>query len=212
MKRILLLLPMYLLVLAACGANTSNSQELTPSDSTLIESETITSESEVTSESSEFLTSEVVSSEEDDLPPPPPTSVLPVIEGSVVVDGEIPGGWTYITNNPEYPNPEFYSDGGLKLNYANQAILSPIFENDYTTIGLEGKINKNTRTGTTPSTLTVYTVEGEKEVEVGSISFPPESASTFTTSFTLEAGSAQFLIKLTSNVGYNINLKTITFA
>ena len=132
---------------------------------------------------------------------------------SVVVDGEIPGGWTYITNNPEYPNPEFYSsDGGLKLNYANQAILSPIFENDYTTIGLEGKINKNTRTGTTPSTLTVYTVEGETEVEVGSISFPPESASTFTTSFTLEAGSAQFLIKLTSNVGYNINLKTITFA
>ena len=34
----------------------------------------------------------------------------------------------YITNNPSYPNPAFYKDGGLKVNYINMGVITNKFE------------------------------------------------------------------------------------
>lgn len=44
-----------------------------------------------------------------------------------VINDAIPTGWKYITNNPSYPNPGYYGDGGLKLNFLNMGIESPQF-------------------------------------------------------------------------------------
>ncbi len=40
----------------------------------------------------------------------------------------IPEGWTYLTNNPTYPDPNFYSAGGLKMGFEGQGIASPVFD------------------------------------------------------------------------------------
>lgn len=73
MKRKLLLLPMFLLVLAACGPSTSSEPV----------SQDPTSEAPVTSE--EPVTSEdPVTSDEDTLPPPPSTSEIPAAESMTI--------------------------------------------------------------------------------------------------------------------------------
>ncbi len=50
----------------------------------------------------------------------------PLFEATV--SGAMPEGLTYITNNDTYPNPEFYSDGGIKFRYVNQGIQSAEFD------------------------------------------------------------------------------------
>ena len=149
-------------------------------------------------------------SSEDDLPPPPPgTSVGEAELGDVTIDGEIPGGWLYITNNEDYPNPEFYADGGLKLNFSNQAIKSPAYDNVVNSITITGKLNKNTRKEGANTTLTLYKLDGNNEVEVDSVEFAEADLSTYTETLEISGGTTQFVIKLTGNVGYNVNLKTI---
>ena len=51
---------------------------------------------------------------------------------TVILDAEItnsmPSGLTYITNNSEYPTPEFYNTlGGLKMRFVNQGVLTSTF-------------------------------------------------------------------------------------
>ena len=160
---------------------------------------------------SESPTSIIATTSEDDLPPPPDSSTPtgPIETGSITFDSAIPGGWTYITNNVQYPNPEFYSDGGLKLNYSNQAIKSPVYEDAITTVTLTGKLNKNTRTEGTPTTLTLYKVNGATETQVDTVAFSTTGLTEFTKTFTITGGTNQFMIKLAGNVGYNVNLNTI---
>lgn len=67
---------------------------------------------------------------------------------SATLDTSVPSGWVYITNNPTYPDPSFYSAGGLKLNYETMGITSPEFNAQptvYVSITINA-LNANTRT------------------------------------------------------------------
>lgn len=152
------------------------------------------------------------STSEAELPPPPDSTSQsgPVETGSVTINGQLPGGWTYITNNPQYPNPEFYSNGGLKLNYAGQAVKSPVYPTPVLSVKIEGALNKNTRTEGNPTTITLLKVSGETETEIRSVTFSTTGLTTYSETFTITDGASQFKIKLTSNRGYNVNLQTIT--
>lgn len=161
---------------------------------------------------SEIPTSIITTTSEDDLPTPPESSQAtgPIETGSVTIDGQMPGGWTYITNNVQYPNPEFYSDGGLKLNFTNQAIKSPVYDELIMSVTISGKLNKNTRTEGSATTLTLFKVSGATETEVDSVSYPTAGLTEFSETLTITGGANQFMIKLSGNVGYNVNIKTIT--
>ncbi len=68
---------------------------------------------------------------------------------------EIPAGWEYITNNPDYPTPGFYA-AGLKLSFEGQGIKSPAFDaqdNVEVTITIGG-LNENTKTGSSDDVFT----------------------------------------------------------
>jgi len=78
MKKKLLLLPMFLLVLAACGPSTS-SEPVSQNPSTTTET-SVTSEAPVTSETSVAPSSE----EEESLPPPATESEAPVVEEKTI--------------------------------------------------------------------------------------------------------------------------------
>lgn len=69
------------------------------------------------------------------------------------------GGWTYITNNPQYPDAGWYSDGGLKFNFEGQGVLSPVFSGGKShTVTLKvNALNENTKTAAaSEDTFTVY--------------------------------------------------------
>lgn len=96
------------------------------------------------------------------------------------INKAMPEGWTYVSSDPEkYPNPEFYSDGGLKMRYINQGIESPAFSaasNVNVIINIKA-LNNNTKQedpNIDPFTVTGYNEAGEevssatlKEVAVG---------------------------------------------
>ncbi|MGE4342270.1 MAG: hypothetical protein AB7E23_04155 [Bacilli bacterium] len=187
-------------ILMGCSANPTTSEDtiLVPPETT---SETV---SELPPVTSEIVTSE------DDLPPPPgSTDTGPVETGDITFDAAIPSGWTYITNNEAYPNPEFYSDGGLKFNYIDQALKSPVYPEAVNTLTLTGKLNKNTRLEGTPTTLTIYKIVESAEVEVDSLIFSETGLSTFSETISITGGAEQFLLKMTARDGYNINLNSI---
>lgn len=75
------------------------------------------------------------------------------------INNAIPEGWSYITNNEKYPNPSFYGDGGLKMNFENMGIASPVFT---ATASVEvvltiNALNQNTKT---PTSEDVFTITG----------------------------------------------------
>jgi hypothetical protein len=51
--------------------------------------------------------------------------------GTVLLTGTfnnaVPSNLTYITNNTNYPNPSWYSNGGLKMSYVNQGVSTATF-------------------------------------------------------------------------------------
>ena len=49
-----------------------------------------------------------------------------------ITNKTLPDGWVYITNNDKYPDPDWYKDGGLKLNFEGQGVLSPTFSQSAT--------------------------------------------------------------------------------
>lgn len=73
------------------------------------------------------------------------------------ISNAIPEGWTYITNDPKYPNPGYYTNGGLKINFEGIGIQSPVFaqENSATVILNIAKLNENQKTGTTDDSFTI---------------------------------------------------------
>lgn len=59
---------------------------------------------------------------------------------------DFPEGWTYITNNPKYPNPD-YNKGANKFNFINEGVLSPQFNNaKNVSITMNVALNQNTKT------------------------------------------------------------------
>ena len=64
-----------------------------------------------------------------------------------ITNKTLPDGWVYITNNEKYPDPGWYSDGGLKLNFEGQGVLSPTFSQSATvevTLTINA-LNQNTK-------------------------------------------------------------------
>ena len=203
MKNKLFLTLLVVSLLAGCGATPSNSDEVSTSTSLA---------SEVSSQDSAAVTSEVISYEdEDELPPPAGSQDSGEAElGNITFDKVIPSGWLYTGNSAEYPNPEFYTDGGLKLNFPVQSLKSPVYATAVNSVKITGKLNKNTRTVGDATTLKLYKIDGQNETEVGSLVFSEVGLTTYDKTFTITGGATQFVIKMTANVGYNVNLNTIT--
>ena len=92
-----------------------------------------------------------------------PSGELP----EITIDNGITGG-TYITNNSQYPTPEFYSDGGLKMRYINQGVLTSKFDaqNSLKVILTINAINANQKTegSTTTDAFTVYGLDASGNV------------------------------------------------
>lgn len=145
------------------------------------------------------------------------TEIPPIVEKQTVTFASaLPAGWTYISNDPvNYPdlnpNQDWYKDGGFKFRFPNQALKTPVFTSTYTKVTISGGLNTNQKTDGGPTTIALYTINGSTETLVDSISFPADSANTYTKVFNVNPGANQFLIKMTGNVGYNVNLRTVIF-
>ena len=90
--------------------------------------------------------------------------------GSVLVDATIdqalPESLTYITNNSSYPNPSFYSAGGLKMNYINMGVQTKTFapQNEVKVTIKVDALNENTKSGTDADVFTVYGLNADGTV------------------------------------------------
>ena len=82
--------------------------------------------------------------------------------GATLVDATItdaiPAELTYITNNPQYPNPSFYSAGGLKMNYVNMGVQTATFaaQSSVKVTIKVAALNANTKSGNDADVFTVY--------------------------------------------------------
>lgn len=78
--------------------------------------------------------------------------------GSAATSKTMPTGWTYISNNPEkYPNPSWYPTG-LKFNYENMGVQSPVFDASTTSVKVEiniAALNTNNKTGASENAFTI---------------------------------------------------------
>ena len=98
------------------------------------------------------------------------TAAAPVEPDPIVVSATFSKafteGFTYITNNSSYPNPSWYSDGGLKMNYENMGVLSGTFEAASTvevTLNINA-LNENTKTGKSGDAFKVYGLDASGAV------------------------------------------------
>lgn len=125
---------------------------------------------------------------------------------SVTINNSIPTGWTYISNDPVgYPDPGYYGNGGLKMNFIGIGITSPVLDKTYHTVKLSGVLNTNTKTGD-PTALSL--VVGGATVQSWVANVTPYTDVTLTSA----AGFTQFSIILTAYAGYNVNLQTIVIS
>ena len=82
--------------------------------------------------------------------------------GSTLIDAGItnsmPSELTYITNNTSFPDPSFYSAGGLKMNFVNMGVQTSAFaaQNSVKVIINVNALNENTKSGTDADVFTVY--------------------------------------------------------
>ena len=86
-------------------------------------------------------------------------STEPVTSLTYTINGAIPTGLEYITNNANYPNPSFYSNGGLKLNYENMGVKTTNFaavNKVEVTINLKALNAKESASTTKTDVFTVY--------------------------------------------------------
>lgn len=98
------MIPLCAILLASCGIKTS--------DSVII----------VASPSIESISTSDGASDSEALSEGPVE--LPI---TLIINSNLPSTWTYITNNPSYPDPAYYGGGGLKLNYYNIGVISQEF-------------------------------------------------------------------------------------
>lgn len=89
-----------------------------------------------------------------------------LLEGTIV-GGAMSSNLTYITNNDSFPNPSFYSDGGLKLNYVKQGVSTATFAAQ-TSVKVTltfNALNENTKTETADvDAFTVYGLDADGNV------------------------------------------------
>lgn len=81
---------------------------------------------------------------------------------SATIDGAMPSNLTYITNNSQYPDPEFYSDGGLKMRFTNQGVKTAQFSEQYAVrvYIIISALNENTKTDAAGvDAFTVYALD-----------------------------------------------------
>ncbi len=81
-------------------------------------------------------------------------------------DKAMPAGLTYITNNASYPDPSFYADGGLKMNYVNMGVQTSTFEaqSEVVVVINVRALNDNTKTAGDADAFTVYGLDANGNV------------------------------------------------
>lgn len=122
----------------------------------------------------------------------------------ITINKAIPAGWTYISNNPaQYPDPDFYSAGQLKINFIGMGIQSPVLDGVYHKVTIGGVLNGNTKTDGKASTLDL--VVGEQMVDDWEASGTPFSG----VELNFPNGFTQFSLLMSGNVGFNIGLGSI---
>ncbi len=123
MKKSMLLVSLLAIgMLVGCGGK-KDSTTSTPSS----EVATSTSESTTATPSTDNLTAGPSTSEKESV-----TSTTTAVGGDVLVEGVIadktmPSTLSYITNSEQYPDPAFYGNGGLKLNFVGQGVETVAF-------------------------------------------------------------------------------------
>ena len=88
-------------------------------------------------------------------PPAGDPAALPI---DATITDSMPATLTYITNNADYPNPAFYSAGGLKMNFVNMGVQTVAFaaQNSVKVTIKVAALNQNTKTGSDADVFTVY--------------------------------------------------------
>ena len=87
-------------------------------------------------------------------------------ELSYTIGQNLPTGLTYITNSAEYPDPQFASDGGLKLRFEGQGVESDVFSASNSvkvTINFS-QLNENQKTGTNSKYFTITGIDSNGNV------------------------------------------------
>ncbi len=100
--------------------------------------------------------------------------------GEYIIENKtLPSNLSYVTNSDKYPNPAFYSNGGLKLNFEGQGVITNKFA-PQTSLKVSLNIlalNDNTKTASSDDVFTIYALNDKgdvvakaalKEVKVGS--------------------------------------------
>lgn len=100
----------------------------------------------------------------DELPPIQAGDVLVSYE---IVNKAMAAGLTYISNDPvEHPNPGFYADGGLKMNFVNMGVQTSTFEaqsNVVVTLVVNA-LNNNTKAASDKDSFTIYGLDANGNV------------------------------------------------
>ena len=155
----------------------------------------------------QIINAQLVSKDEGgDTPVEPSGDVL----ATATFNSAIPTGWTYIPNNPSYPNPSFYKDGGLKMNYVDMGVTSPSFTaSDSVNVSvLINALNENTKTNEADD-IHVFTVTGldSSGNEISSaIGYIDEIAKGETSSVTI-SGTGICQVKVVMTAYYNNGTK-----
>ncbi|MBQ9731030.1 MAG: hypothetical protein IJV94_02730 [Bacilli bacterium] len=129
-------------VASATGSSKNTKVALFAADGTKVaEGETITNEDKVTTvlnipeagnyyiaagASDHLRVFEITCEEKEETDTPVITPAEVLFEGTIA-NKVISEGLTYITNNESYPDPAFYSNGGLKMTYINQGVSTSTF-------------------------------------------------------------------------------------
>ena len=85
----------------------------------------------------------------------------------VIANKQWDEGLTYITNNEQFPDPSFYSDGGLKMNFVNMGFetKNPLTPSNSVAVTLiVNALNENTKSGTDVDAFTIYGLNSNGQV------------------------------------------------
>lgn len=84
----------------------------------------------------------------------------------IIANKTLPSNLSYVTNNEKYPDPAFYSNGGLKLNFEGQGVITNKFTSQ-TSLKVSLSIlalNDNTKTAASDDVFTIYALNDNGEV------------------------------------------------
>ncbi|MDR1543220.1 MAG: DUF6359 domain-containing protein [Prevotellaceae bacterium] len=138
-----------------------------------------------------------------------------------IISNAIPDGWTYITNNPEYPDPAFYTGGSLKVNFENIGLQSPSFEPQSSCKVYVDVATLNANTKTAAASEDVFTITGlsstDEVIVTGTIQNPiAATGGQYSVTLTGE-GICKVKVLMTGypvigTTYYNVSLKSVTVA